>query len=96
MTFWLTKRLLKQHTILTRPSRRIFHPPALMLPRQPLYPVLRLSAGKRAANYRVIRGGGDNPKYARPPSTASSCAVREHRDRPRYPTPCFSSRQVVA
>ena len=88
MTFWLSNRLLKQRTVLT-------HPPALRLPRQPLYPGTRLTIGKAAVNYRVIRGAWDDPNCARPPSTASSCAVREHRERPSYPAPCFSSRQVV-
>jgi hypothetical protein len=94
--FWLSNRLLKQRTVLTRPPWRLFHPPTLRLPRQPLYPGPRLSAGKAAANYRLIRGGWDDPNCARPPSTASSCGVREHRDRPSYPAACFSSRQVVA
>ena len=49
-----------------------------------------------AANYRLIGGGWDDPNCARPPSTASSCGVREHRDPPSYPAPCFSSLQVVA
>jgi len=96
MTFLLSSRLLKQRTSLTRLPRRLFHPPALRLPRQPLYPGPRLSAGKTAANYRVIRGGWDDSNCARPPSTAVSCAVREHGNRPSYPAPCFSSRQVVA
>jgi len=79
--FWLSNRLLKQRTVLTRPPWRAN---------------ARLSSGKPAAYYRLVRGGWDDPNCARPPSTASSCGVREQRDRPGYPAPCFSSRQVVA
>jgi|KBSSwiStaDraftv2_1062776.scaffolds.fasta_scaffold01661_21 hypothetical protein len=81
MMFWLSNRLLKQLSVLTRPPRRA---------------KTRLSAGKAAANYRLIRGGWNDPNCARPPSAASSCGVREHRDRPSYPAPYFSSSQVVA
>jgi len=95
MTFWLSNLLVKQLAVLTRPTQRLLHPPALGLPRQPLRPRTRFSTGKAAANYRFLRGGWDDPNCARPPSTASSCWVREHRDRPGYPAPCFSSRQVV-
>ena len=153
MTFWLSNRLLKQLPILTRPTRRLLHPPALSLPRQPLCPRTRLVPGKAAANYRFIRGGWDDSHCAQysthpalsaprralsrarafqfpiPPfrgvakaalncahgtSTVSPCAfceqgghlaapcpsfssraLREHGDRPSYPTSCFSSRQVV-
>ncbi len=48
--------------------RRLFHPPALSLPRQPLHPGTRLVPGKAAANYHFIRGGWDDP----------NCAQRSH------------------
>ena len=138
MTFWLSNRLFKQLTVLTRPTRRLLHPPALSLPRHPLCPRTRFSTGKAAVNYCIIRGGWDDPNCARhqwsfqacsilffwngtrggltapvergpsegarsgstgPPRVSfrrpSSCGVREHRDCPSYPAPCFSSHQVV-
>jgi hypothetical protein len=138
MTFWLSNRLAKQLVVFTRPTRRLLHPPALSLPRQPLCPRTRLVPCKTAANYRFLRGGWDDTNCARhqwsfqaclnlffwngtrvgltapvergpsegarsgstgPPRVSfrcpSSCGVREHRDRPGYPAPCFSSRQVV-
>jgi hypothetical protein len=95
MTFCLTNRLLKQRPVLTHSLQQIFHPSALRLPGQPLCLRMHLTAGKAAACYRVIGDGGGDPNCARPPSSASSCAVREHGDRPGYPTHCFSSRQVV-
>jgi len=36
MTFWLSNRLVKQLSVLTRPTQRLLHPPAMSLPRQPL------------------------------------------------------------
>ena len=45
--------------------RQLFHPPALSLPRQPLHPETRRSAGKAAASYHVLRGGWDDPNCAR-------------------------------
>jgi hypothetical protein len=57
--------------------------------------LVKQPAGKAAVNYCIIRGGWDDPNCARPPSTVSPCGVREHRDCPSYPAPCFSSRQVV-
>ena len=50
MTFWLSNRLLKQLPVLTRPTRRLLHPPALSLPRQPLCPGTRLIPSKAAAS----------------------------------------------
>jgi hypothetical protein len=57
--------------------------------------LLKQLASKAAANYRLLGGGWDDSNCARPPSTALSCAVREHGNRPSYPAPCFSSHQVV-
>ena len=38
----------------------------------------------------LLRGGWDDPNCARPTRAFSSRALREHRDRPSYPTPFFS------
>ncbi len=95
MTFWLSNRLVKQRTVLTRPTRQLLHPPALSLPRQPLCPRTRLVPCTAAMNYRFLRGGWDDPNCARPPTTVSPCGVREHKACPSYSAPCFSSRQVV-
>src|SRR5207253_5893178 len=43
---------------------RLFHPPALRLPRQTLHPGTRLIPSKAAANYHFIRGGWDDPTCA--------------------------------
>ena len=64
MTFWLSNRLLKQRTILTRPTRRTLYPPALSPPKQPLCPSTRLSTEKAAMNHRLLRGGWDNSHCA--------------------------------
>jgi len=78
--FWLSNRLLKQLPVLIRPTRRLLHPLALSLPRQPLCPRTRLVPGKAAANYRFIRGGWDDPNCARRTSTFLSCAFPEQED----------------
>ena len=41
--------MLKKARLLTHPTRRLFHPPALSLPRQTRRPGTRLVAGKAAA-----------------------------------------------
>ena len=43
---------------------RSFHPPALSLPRQTLYPWTRLVPSKAAANFHFLRGGWDDPNCA--------------------------------
>jgi hypothetical protein len=43
---------------------RLFHPPALSLPRQPLHPGTRLIPCKAAASYHFLRGGWDDPNCA--------------------------------
>jgi hypothetical protein len=43
---------------------RLFHPPALSLPRQTLRPGTRLGPCKAAANYPFLRGGWDDPNCA--------------------------------
>ena len=82
----------------TRP-RQLFHPPALSLPRQPLHPWTRRSAGKAAASYHVLRGGWDNPNCARcshPPTHwhAETCHLpgRGPSDSRTFPR---GSRQIV-
>ena len=81
MTFWLSNRLLKQLTVLTRPTQRLLHPPALSLPRQPLCPRTRLSSGKAA---------GEKQPEAYPIGYVEDCFDL------RTPLEgCFSSRQVV-
>ena len=96
MTFWLTNRLLKQRTVLTRPPRRLFHPPALRLPRQPLYPGTRLTAGKAAWETQPEA----YPSHPATPSCRSSSFpmgyVEDRFDLRTRREGCFSSRQVVA
>ena len=46
--------------------------------------------GKAAANYHLVRGGWDDPNCARPTRAFSSRALRNHGDRPSYPTSFFS------
>jgi len=51
--------------------RRLFHPPALSLPRQTLRPGTRLVPGKAAASCRFLRGGWDDPdcaQHSHPPT----------------------------
>jgi hypothetical protein len=45
--------------------RRLFHPPALNLPRQTLCPGTHLVPSKAAASCHFIRGGWDDPNCAR-------------------------------
>ncbi len=42
------------NTVLTGQPRRLLHPPALSLPRQPLRPGTRLGPGKAAAPWLTI------------------------------------------
>ena len=70
-------------------SRRLLHPPALSLPRQPIRPGTRLFPNKAAANYRLPRGGWDDPNCARPTRAFSCRALREQGDRPSYPRSLF-------
>ena len=56
---------------------RLFHPPALSLPRQPLRPETRLVPSKGAANYHFIRGGWDDPNCAQRSPPAHLLARRD-------------------
>ena len=49
--------------------RRLLHPPALKLPRQPLRPGTRRSAGKAAASCHFKGVGWDDPNGARLPNS---------------------------
>jgi hypothetical protein len=82
--------MLKKATFSPTQPRRLLHPPALSLPRQPLRPGTHLNPSKAAANYHFIRGGWDDPNCARPTRAFSSRALREHGDRPSYPALFFS------
>jgi len=75
--------------LLTRPTRRILHPPALSLPRQPLRPGTRLIPGKAGVPI-ALRGGWDDPNCARLTRGVRDRALREHRDRPSHPALFFS------
>ena len=50
---------------------------------------------KTATNYRLPRGGWDDPNCARPTRAFSCRALREQGDRPSYPAPFFSILLVV-
>ena len=94
MTFWLSNRLLKQRTVLTRPTQRLLHPPVLSLPRQPLRPRTRLSSGKAAGEKQPEAF----PSHLPTPSCQSSSSPTGYvEDCFKLRTPlqgCFSSRQV--
>jgi len=95
MTFWLSNRLFKQLLVLTRPTRRLLHPPTLSLPRQPLCPRTRLSPGK-AAGEKQLEAYPSHPPT--PSCQSSSFPMGYVEDWFGLITPlegCFSSRQVV-
>jgi hypothetical protein len=72
---WLSNRLLKQLSVLTHPARRLLHPPALSLPRQPLRPRTRLVPCKATANYRFLRGGWDDLNCERHQWPFQACSI---------------------
>ncbi len=49
-----------------------------------------MASSKAAANYRLPRGGWDDPNCARPTRAFSCRALREQGDRPSYSAPLFS------
>jgi len=75
--------------LLTRPTRRILHPPALSLPRQPLRPGTRVIPSKAGVTI-ALRDGWDDPNCARPTRGVRDRALREHGDRPSHPDLFFS------
>jgi len=94
MTFWLGNRLRKQLTVLTRPTQRLLHPPALSLPRQPLRPNTRLSTGKAAGEKQPEAYPSHPPT---PSCQSSSFPMGYVEDWCDLRTPlegCFSRRQV--
>jgi hypothetical protein len=94
MTCWLSNRLLKQPTVLTRPTQQLLHPPALSLPRQPLRPRTRLFSAKAS--------GEKQPEayLSHPPTStcqSSSFPMGYVEDSIDLRTPlegCFSSREA--
>jgi hypothetical protein len=95
MTFWLSNPLLKQLPVLVRPTRRLLHPPALSLPRQPLHPMPRLSPGKAAGEKRPKAYPSHPPT---PNCRRNSFPMGYVEDCFDLRTPlegCFSSRQVI-
>jgi len=72
--------MLKKAKLLTRPT---------LARRDAPFP------SKAAANYRLPRGGWDDPNGARPTRAFSCRALREQGDRPRYPASFFSILLVV-
>ena len=71
-----SRRMRKKATISPSQPWRLFHPPALRLPRQPLHPGTCLVPDKAAANYHFIRDGWDDPNCARYFSHPALCAPR--------------------
>jgi hypothetical protein len=95
MTFWLSNRLFKQLPVLTRPTRRLLHPPVLSLPRQPLCPKACFSPGKAAGEKQpeVYRSHLPNPNCQ-----SSSFPMGYIEDCLDLRTPlegCINNRQVV-
>ena len=94
MTFWLSNRLLKQRTVLTRPTQRLVHTPALSPPRQPLHPRTRLASGKAAGEKQPEA----YPSHQLTPSCSSSSFpmgyVEDCLDLRTPLESCFRSRQV--
>jgi hypothetical protein len=50
----------------------------------------KIPSSAAEANYRLSRGGWDDPNCARPTRAFSCRALREQGDRPSYPAPFFS------
>ena len=71
-----SRRMLKKARLLTRPTLARRDAPG---PKQ----------GRSV--YHLLRGGWDDPNCARPTSELEGRALREHRDRPRYPLPLSAS-----
>jgi len=95
MTFWLSNRLVKQLPVLTRPTRRLLHPPALSLPRQPLCPRTRLVPCKATGEKQPEAYPSHPPT---PSCQSSSFPMGSVEDCFDLRTPlegCFNSRQVV-
>jgi hypothetical protein len=73
-----SRRMLKKTRLLTLPT---------LARRDAPYP--KQGRSERSLT-TLLRGGWDDPNCARPTRAFSSRALREHRDRPSYPTPFFS------
>jgi hypothetical protein len=71
-------RMLKKAGLLTHPT-----------PARQDAPCPRQGRSKRSLT-TLLRGGWDDPNCARPTRAFSSRALREHGDRPSYPTSFFS------